>query len=529
MRVRTGISTAVRTGLAVVAVVAAAGVGLAVPATAQHPGVNGLVAHADDQFADLPCVLPPGSAPETPLTRYAGAAIAWSPDGGRFAADLESPDASRDVLVVDVTDCSVVDLGPAGGRGLSFSPDGTRLALVRDDDVVVVDAATGAVLEQVTSTPGVAESDPAWSPLGGTIAYAGEGGIRVWPGHALVVPGGAQPDFSPDGTRLAYAPGGYGLAHAAADGSDAVVLPDRFGASDVVWSPDGRVLLYTGDYAPPGGTPDVGCWFVTPDGTRVSRLPSPNLCSVPAWQPLPAGSTPVPFPEPQPEVTEPTEDEVTLGYLYPLLDPSAPPSQANSGVQQLHAITGGYVPFAEAVELTGWADVCGDAWGYRQVHVALPWDELPYTVDPAADPLAGLVVAEEHRRVSELADTPACEPEEPVELTLTYLYRKLDPTRPPSWGNSGPQVLLDVRDGHARHREFLGALPADVCGPGWAVQQDFTVGLAADDVPATLDRLTARVLGWGDVVVAARHHSLEFYGPVPACGAGATAAAGRAV
>lgn len=499
------------------AVVAAATLLAAPPAAAQHPGVNGIVAHGDDQFADVPCVTPPGDGPDGVLTGLLGGGIAFSPDGDRVAVDLERSDGVVDLVVVELADCSAVDLGPDVGHRPSFSPDGDRLALVRAGDVVVVDAATGALLEQVTATPG-AESAPSWHPAADRIAFAAPDGIREWPSGALLVPGGQEPDWSPDGTRIAYVPGGYGLAHAAADGGDVVVLPERFGAVDVVWSPDGQHLLYSGDYAPPGGTPDIGCWFVTPDGTRVAGLGSPNVCSQPAWQPLPPGSTPVPFPVPQPEEEEPAGEALTLGYLYRLQDPAAPPSDANSGVQALHAITGGHA-FADAVDLGGWDEVCGDDWGYRQVQTVLAWDEVPYEVDPAGPGFA-VVVAERHQRLAELADVPPCAPTEPTELTLTYLYRKLDPTAPPSWGNSGPQTLIDVREGHAWHRGWLGALPEGVCGPGWAVQQDLTVGLEREDVPTTLDRATGQALGWGTVVVAARHHSLEFYGAVPPCGAG---------
>lgn len=115
------------------------------------------------------------------------------------------------------------------------------------------------------------------------------------------------------------------------------------------------------------------------------------------------------------------------------------------------------------------------------------------------------------------------------KLTLVYVYKKVDPTRRASWGNSGPQTLVEVAAGHAWIKELDAAdLPPQVCGPGWAVQTDFTVNLDEADVPTMIDRATwTNVLGWGKVVQAARHHNLEYYlgGSVPACAEAPTGAA----
>ncbi len=106
----------------------------------------------------------------------------------------------------------------------------------------------------------------------------------------------------------------------------------------------------------------------------------------------------------------------------------------------------------------------------------------------------------------------------PPELTLVYVYRKLDATAAASWSNSGTQRLVLVRDGHTWTRSIdVALLPEDVCGSGWAVQEDQTRGLARRDVPAVVDRATGvGVLGWPPVV-AARHRELADLVPVPAC------------
>lgn len=106
------------------------------------------------------------------------------------------------------------------------------------------------------------------------------------------------------------------------------------------------------------------------------------------------------------------------------------------------------------------------------------------------------------------------------DLTLVYVYRKITTAAPASWDNSGPQTLILVRGGHrwTRHLD-ASLLPDDVCGPGWAVQEDQTRGLPRAQVPTVVDRATGTgVLSWPPVV-AARHRDLEHYLDVPDCDA----------
>lgn len=67
-------------------------------------------------------------------------------------------------------------------------------------------------------------------------------------------------------------------------------------------------------------------------------------------------------------------------------------------------------------------------------------------------------------------------PVDHYEVAL-YLYHKTDPTKPASWENSGPQTFIsskpsDTEPGNTWFTQFPGNLPAEVCGDGWAVQQD---------------------------------------------------------
>ncbi|SFB12127.1 pullulanase-type alpha-1,6-glucosidase [Cellulomonas marina] len=103
----------------------------------------------------------------------------------------------------------------------------------------------------------------------------------------------------------------------------------------------------------------------------------------------------------------------------------------------------------------------------------------------------------------------------PAEHTLVYVYRKLDAGLPPMWSNSGRQTLVAAVEGHQRVRVTAEQLPAGVCGRGWAVQEDWTVGLQGDP-PAVIDRATGEGL-LGPVLQRAWHRDLSRDVAVPAC------------
>ncbi|WP_338068835.1 pullulanase-type alpha-1,6-glucosidase [Cellulomonas endophytica] len=106
----------------------------------------------------------------------------------------------------------------------------------------------------------------------------------------------------------------------------------------------------------------------------------------------------------------------------------------------------------------------------------------------------------------------------PALHSLVYVYRKLDAGRPASWSNSGQQRLVAVTDGHVRQTVTAAQLPADVCGRGWAVQEDWTRGLVGDP-PAVVDRATGEGV-LGRLSVRSWHRDLERDLVVPPCRAG---------
>jgi hypothetical protein len=119
-----------------------------------------------------------------------------------------------------------------------------------------------------------------------------------------------------------------------------------------------------------------------------------------------------------------------------------------------------------------------------------------------------------------LVDAPAVgstpQPKPAVSEVGFYIYKMLDPTKSPSWPNSGPQTFIKSKPGTEWFPlgTFPSDLPAAVCGPGWAVQQD---KIAFNGVFAWPQTITYPTSALGGVLVAAKHEPLELYTTVPAC------------
>ena len=157
----------------------------------------------------------------------------------------------------------------AAGREPALSPDGNRLAFVRDGAVWVVRLPDGRPRRAA------AGASPAWAP-DGSLTYAARDGVRIE--GRLVAPGGSEPAWSPDG-RLAvvtgagivvggqvvvprgrspaFAPDGR-LAYALDDGvhvDGQLVAP---GARDPAWDPAGRLTVAAAAGVLVDGTPVRG-------------------------------------------------------------------------------------------------------------------------------------------------------------------------------------------------------------------------------------------------------------------------------
>jgi dipeptidyl aminopeptidase/acylaminoacyl peptidase len=137
--------------------------------------------------------------------------------------------------------------------GAAWSPDGTRLAVGAPRGVVIVDLKTG---RRTPVAPG--GRDPVWSPEGSRIAYSRGDSIFIKVldrRRARLLASGIEPTWSPDGRALAFRMAPRGIAvHSLAGGTRLVRrdstgggCTEAFGVPD--WSP-ARLdeIAYTGYY-----------------------------------------------------------------------------------------------------------------------------------------------------------------------------------------------------------------------------------------------------------------------------------------
>jgi Tol biopolymer transport system component len=280
--------------LIVVAALAAAGaVGASLLPTKVPPPTgparNGLIAF--DTAGDIWVVNPDGSSLRQ-LT--SGPAVdlgpVWSPDGTWIAfwsIDMSSfdepytdvqiqvtmgqPKASLVLVSADGSDQRVLagGLRVAGSCApvVSWSPDSSRIAYGHRD---LTDTITVVSVEDATSVSlDVLGYGPSWSPDGTTVAFHGTpgmvGGTSQQAGVYLIEVDGSglrkvstttgsgcgfdYPQWSPDGTRIAYydgVDGGHSIRIANVDGSGELVF-ERGGTGEEYWprwSPDGSRIAF---------------------------------------------------------------------------------------------------------------------------------------------------------------------------------------------------------------------------------------------------------------------------------------------
>ncbi len=99
-----------------------------------------------------------------------------------------------------------------------------------------------------------------------------------------------------------------------------------------------------------------------------------------------------------------------------------------------------------------------------------------------------------------------------------YVYKKLDPAAPAGWTNSGPQTFIAAKNGTAPSDWYtsIGQLPDEVCGPGWAYQQDATKSSSPVDLAGAVIEYPNTTIGWPPIY-AAKHGNLSALVVVPAC------------
>ncbi|MEU7014109.1 protein kinase [Streptomyces sp. NPDC046385] len=226
----------------------------------------------------------------------------WAPDRRSFAFTRVSSEGTA-VWTANADGSGERRIaGIAGGR-VSWSPDGTRLAVLRKKDGVqqlfAVDVADGSSRQLTSGTRRV--EDPAWSPDGTRIAVSLEVAPDDWQIHVVdpSAPGSAPRQvtrlphpaldavWSPDGRTFAYTAGTYNgstkgdirLVGTDGSGDRPLVVTDAH-EMDPAWSANGHWLAFVrGPYEKPA------VWAVRADGTGERRLTTGSAPEGhPAWR-----------------------------------------------------------------------------------------------------------------------------------------------------------------------------------------------------------------------------------------------------
>jgi hypothetical protein len=201
------------------------------------------------------------------------------------------------------------------GAEPTWRRDGTHVAYTRldvytawpsgADEAPLTDDA-GCTMEEPDETFCTFYDDPSWSPRGVPVAYTRIDTLTYFfgprqeidtfssiQGTDVFIPNAADPDWSPDASRIVFAtyvddgnPHRAQVAVSAPDGSGRTVLTGEVCASDPAWSPDGSKIVFAAGGGPCGG--DTEIYVMNADGSNVVQITSnSDEDGAPSWEPIP--------------------------------------------------------------------------------------------------------------------------------------------------------------------------------------------------------------------------------------------------
>ena len=244
--------------------------------------------------------------------------IAWSPDGSKLAFVRGVASHGNQPLYVvnaDGSSANATEIPTVGGAGdPTWSADSGKIAFSHNNQIYTVN---GDISFPATPLSGASGAEPAWSPDGSRIAYATEfkylqtigptGGTPL-----LTIPVNTQfvsPSWSPSGAQLAYServgePTRFRIVNA--DGSGDHGLPVVEGlkteGSRASWSPDGTRLVFEGwnfgGITPAEKTHKVYIASADGSGSVTSLTPDQGSPTFPVWRPKPPAPAPPGSPPP---------------------------------------------------------------------------------------------------------------------------------------------------------------------------------------------------------------------------------------
>lgn len=255
----------------------------------------------------------------------------------------------------------------------TLSPDRSQIAFVRPVsggwDLFVMNSDGTGVTNLTGSFDGAVE-DPEWASTGTKIVFSdgsnlniadtSTGTVSVLRDDAISSQAASAPDWSPDGSAVAFVHGPGTIMSISPTGSNETVLLDAFGRiHDLAYSPDGTEIAFTGVNTT---TDETGLFVLTVSSGQVRYLDGVNPPTSLDWGPDSSGSgEPPPDVEPNPEFVSKTglstEGLIDEGFL------SLPKAIESGQITGEHAVAVGLVDLNTALD-KGWvtkeeAVVCG--------------------------------------------------------------------------------------------------------------------------------------------------------------------------
>ena len=308
-RIRTVKQTAMMTRLTVFVGAVLVAVGLmaverTTPVQAAFPGVNGKIAYTRGWEI---YVIDPTTGVKTNLTNNSVLDVipAFSADGSKIAF-TSNRGGNYDIWVIDADGSNPTNLtsnSDATDTEPAFSPDGSKIAFVShrggDSAIYVMNAADGSSPTRLTTN--LDGNDPVFSPDGTKIAFEsadtpvlgiptreiyvmdavdsdgdgnGDNQINLTDNSVTDV----DPDFSPDGTKIAFASNrdsyyNYDIWVMDADGSDATRLTSSVARDfNPAFSPDGTKIAFDNDTDGNNVGDNYEVWMMNADGSNQTNL-----------------------------------------------------------------------------------------------------------------------------------------------------------------------------------------------------------------------------------------------------------------